>query len=409
MSSSVTVVGGVNNSTISGTVSVPVSGLSTSALASLQGTLSALSAGAAAGTTGFMNSDLIAGANYGSTISGTNNLLVLSNTDSVGGTTSGSVSTVVGVSSIYSSVVVQAPGALTVTGSNPAANYVLGASSNVDLYTGAGTGTSSVLAAGGTDTINMMGNTAVTVSAGDDTVKTYSGSNTVIATGSASVYAGSPGGYAGKIDFINGSVAGSMNANGGSATVFGGNGGGTFIGGSAGSNSLVGGNGSVFLVGGGNNDTLVAGGGGATSSSGSNYLFAGTGNETLMATSVTGTNLLQAGSGADVLSSSGKDTQYFFGSTGAATMTGSTVSGATNIFFFGSTGNTGGNDVITNFSKTSQLYALDGSNIAAITEVTTNSAPGALVTLSDGTNITLTGVNATSIQGSVGTSSITFS
>jgi hypothetical protein len=405
MSSSVTVVGGVNNTTISGTVSVPVSGLSTSALTSLQSSLSALSLSVAGGTEGLTNSDLANGSVYGSTVSGTGNLLVLSNTDSVGATTAGSVSNVVGVSSIYSSVVVQAPGALTLNGSGATnANYLLGASSNVDLFTG--TGMNSVVAAGGTDTINMLGNTAVTVSAGEDTVKTYAGSNTVVATGSASVYAGTPTGYAGSVDFINGSVAGSMNAGAGKATVFGGNGGGTFIGGTSGSNSLVGGNGSVFLVGGGNNDTLVAGGGGATSSSGANYLFAGSGNETLMATSVTGTNLFAAGSGTDVMMGSGKDTQYFFGSTGSATMTGSTMTGSSNIFFFGTSGNSGGNDVITNFGKTSQLFAVDGTNIAAITQVTTSGSPGALVTLSDGTHITLTGVSAASIQGSIGTSSI---
>lgn len=405
MSSSVTVVGGVNNATISGTVSVPVSGLSTSALTSLQSSLSALSISVAGGTEGLTNSDLANGSVYGSTVSGTGNLLVLSNTDSVGATTAGSVSNVVGVSSIYSSVVVQAPGALTLNGSGATTtNYLLGASSNVDLFTG--TGMNSVVAAGGTDTINMLGTTAVTVSAGDDTVKTYAGSNTVVATGSASVYAGTPIGYAGSVDFINGSVAGSMNAGAGKATVFGGNGGGTFIGGTSGSNSLVGGNGSVFLVGGGNNDTLVAGGGGATSSSGANYLFAGAGNETLMATSVTGTNLFSAGSGSDVMMGSGKDTQYFFGSTGSATMTGSTMTGSSNIFFFGTSGNSGGNDVITNFGKTSQLFAVDGTNIAAITQVTTSGSPGALVTLSDGTHITLTGVSAASIQGSIGTSSI---
>lgn len=405
MSSSVTVVGGVNSATISGTVSVPVSGLSTSALTSLQSSLSALSISVAGGTEGLTNSDLANGSVYGSTVSGTGNLLVLSNTDSVGATTAGSVSNVVGVSSIYSSVVVQAPGALTLNGSGATTtNYLLGASSNVDLFTG--TGMNSVVAAGGTDTINMLGTTAVTVSAGDDTVKTYAGSNTVVATGSASVYAGTPIGYAGSVDFINGSVAGSMNAGAGKATVFGGNGGGTFIGGTSGSNSLVGGNGSVFLVGGGNNDTLVAGGGSATSSSGANYLFAGSGNETLMATSVTGTNLFAAGSGSDVMMGSGKDTQYFFGSTGSATMTGSTMTGSSNIFFFGTSGNSGGNDVITNFGKTSQLFAVDGTNIAAITQVTTSGSPGALVTLSDGTHITLTGVSAASIQGAIGGSSI---
>ncbi len=410
MSSSVTVVGGVNNSTISGLVSVPIGGLSSVASAALQSSLSTLSTSVQGGLLGLTNNDITAGATFTAapTIAGASYLLEISNTDSAGGVTSGTVSSAIGVASIDSTVVVQAPGAFTVTGSGLTnTTYVLGASSNVDLFTSGGTNT--IVAGGGSDTLNMQGSNAVTVSSGTDILKTYAGSNTVVATGSASVFAGTPSGYAGKIDFINNSsMMATIFAGSGSATVSAGAAGAKVIGGSSGGNSLTGGSGSVFFVGGGNGDVLSAGFGGATTVTSPNYLYAGSGNETLLASSVTGTNLLAAGSGSDAMSASGSGTQFFFGSTGSATMTGSTMSGANNIYFFGSASNSGGNDVITNFGKNSELIALNGQKIESISSVLLNATPGALVTLSDGTHITLLGVNANaaSISGAQGGSVI---
>ncbi len=408
MSSSVTVVGGVNSSTISGLVSIPVSGLSTSALASLQSSLTALSNSIVGGSVGLANDDLLFG---GGTVSfssplpaaGSPYVLELTNTLADGSTTAGSYSgAAIGISSVYGTVIAQVPGTLTLTGSGLNTSYVLGASTNVSLNTMGGNDT--ITAAGGNDTISLQGalNT-VTVSGGLDVLRTYSGSNTIVATGSASVFAGSPSGYAGAIDFINNSTAAvSVFAGSGKATVAAGAGGATVLGGSSGSNSLIGGSGAVYFVGGGNGDTLAAGFGGATTVTAPNYLYAGSGNETLLASSVTGTNLLQAGSGTDVMSASGSGTQYFFGSTGSATMTGSSMAGANNVFFFGTSSNSGGNDVITNFGKNSELIALNGTNIESVTSTTLNGTPGALVTLSDGTNVTLLGVNAASISGSHG-------
>lgn len=414
MSGSVTVIGGVSSHKLTGLVSVPVSGLSSSSQSALQGVLSGLSTAIEGGLAGMTNNDLIAGAVFSSTISGTNNLLELTNTDSTGGTTSGSTSGVAfGVSSIYSAVVVQVPGTITVNGSTTSADYLTGASSNVELNTQNGT-TNTVVAAGGNDTLNLRGNNNVGITGGDNRVRTFAGSNTVLASGNASVIAGTPSGYAGKLELINQSTAAATVFGGaGSATVFGGLGGGTFVGGTSGHNLLTGGVGSVELVGGGNGDTLSAGansiGGASPTSTGTNYLFAGSGNETLLASSVTGTNLFAAGNGSDVISSQGKGTQYFFGGSGSATMSGSTVSGSSNVYFFGTPTATGGNDVITNFNvaKGNTLFALDGANITSITSSSLSGTPGALVTLSDGTHITLLNVSAASISGSQGGTVIT--
>ncbi len=400
MSSSVTVVGGVNSSTISGLVAVPVAGLSSAALLSLQSSLTSLSNSVTSGTVGLFNNDLLAGAVSSTT--GSPAVLELTNTLSNGATTAGSYSgAAVSVASGYSTVIAQVPGTLSLTGSGANTNYLLGAGTNVSLNTIGGDNT--ITAGGGNDTISLQGSNTVSVTGGLDILRIYAGGNTIMASGSASVFAGPPSGYAGKIDFINGSsAAATVFAGSGSATVSAGAGGATVLGGSSGSNSLIGGSGAVYFVGGGNGDTLAAGFGGATTVTAPNYLYAGSGNETLLASSVTGTNLLQAGSGADVMSASGSATQYFFGSNGSATMTGSSMAGANNVFFFGASGNSSGNDVITNFGKNSELIALNGTNIESVTSTTLNGTPGALVTLSDGTNVTLLGVNAASISGSQG-------
>lgn len=402
MSSSVTVVGGVNNGSVSGAVQVPVTGLTGSALANLQSSLGAFATSIIGGTAGFTNVDSVAGTTFGSTVSGTNNLFELTNTDSVGATTAGTISGSIGISSVYSAVVVQAPGAVTINGSGVSTEYVLGSSTIVDLNTNGGNNT--IVGVTSSDTINATsGNSSISYSSGSNKSVTDTGNNTIVATGSASVVAVVAKGYAGTINFTNNSSkAAEVVAQAGSATVFGGNAGGTFLGGSAGSNLLVGGSGAAFLVGGGNNDTLEAGGGGATTTNGANYLFAGSGNETLLASSVTGTNLFAVGVGTDVISTAGSGTQYFFGSSGTASITGSTTTGANNIYFFGSTTAQSGNDIISNFGKNSELIATNGINIESISSITTNGSPGALVTLSDGTHITLTSVSAASIQGAVG-------
>lgn len=399
MSGTVTVIGGVNNGTLTGLVTIPASG-TTAQISALQSVLSLASSAIESGATGMTNDDVIGGSILNATATGANNLLEITNSDSTGGTTAGSYSgPAINVASVYGSVIVQAPGSVSINGNgNNNSAYLFGSASNVTLTTQDGTSGTSVVAGGGNDVLNLHGSNTATITGGSDITRTYTGSNTVFATGDASVYSGIRGGYAGKLDFINNSTAAATVVGGaGSATVFGGTGGGLFYGGTSGGNSLVGGTGNSTLVGGGNNDTLQATGAGS-----SNDLFAGSGNETLFASSVTGTNILVAGGGTDSLVGSGTGYQYFFGGTGSATMTGSanvTVAGAKNVYFFGQAGGAGGgSDVITNFQTNSALYVTNGNDITTITSTSVNGINGALVSLSDGTKITLMGVNASSIS-----------
>ncbi len=400
MSSSVTVIGGVNGNSLNGLITTPLNGVASGVVAALQASLNAIGTAVTSGAVSFENADAQTGqitSTVGTSASG--GLFVISNQVFGATGTGGSPVTNFAVSSTFSTVVVEAPGTETVTASNNnGQSFVLGANSNVDLFTGTGTG--SVIAAGGNDTLNLQGSQSAVLSAGNSRVKSYFGNATVAATGSASVFASVVKGYAGTMDFVNNSTAAAKVAGGsGTVTVFGGVGGGTFSGGTSGNNVLIAGTGGAELVGGGNNDLLAAGfnADGVTPTitpvTGKNYLFAGVGNETLLASSSTGTNLFQAGVGADVISTAGSGNQFFFGNSGSATMTGSTAGNAVNVYFFGTPTATGGNDVITNFNlRTDKLFAIDGTNITSITGSNVGGTPGVLVSLSDGTQITMQGL-----------------
>ncbi|HEX7390198.1 MAG TPA: calcium-binding protein [Acidiphilium sp.] len=308
----------------------------------------------------------------------------------------------------YQNVIVQAPGFATLTGNGAnGENYLFGAKSNVDLNTEGGSG--SIVAAGGADSLNLAGNYAVSAVGGSDAVTTGGGSDTISAYGTASVSVTAASGTATGLTFINhGTSRATVFAGAGSATIFGGDGGGSYHAGAAGANSLVGGSGSVSLYGRASGDVLEAGvsTGGATVH-GTNMLEAGAGNETLLATSLTGANNLVAGSGADSIASKGSGLQTFYGGSGSATMSGSTMSGATNIYLLGAASAPGGNDVVTNFRLgTDVLEGLNGATITTVTASNFGGHSGALVTLSDGTRVQLTGVSASSISGNIGKSGL---
>ena len=422
MSSYITVIGGVNNSAnhVSGIVQVPASGLSNADLTSLQSIVDSVNAAAANGLVSLVNLNVLDGQSASfpgqSTVGG---IYEVTNTDSTGasvaGTTPGSSAT---VPMGFNEVVVQVPGNVSVSGNGYTSAYLIGSQSNAVISTngsaspsGTAGGPNQIYDLGGNATIYAGGDNQATLSGGLDRFKVLTGNDTVLATGNASVQAGGPTGYAGTLDFINSSSAQATVLGGhGSVTAFGGNAGGLLYGGTGGNNSLIGGNGGVSLVGAGNNDYLLAGGNGATSVS-NNDLFAGPGNETLMASSSTNNNILAAGPGADIISSSGSGNQAFFAATGSATMYGSTVSGATNTYFFSSSlQGGGGNDVIENFnSKTDNLVVLSGVNIVSVTGANNGNYPtgAALVTLSDNTQITMVGYNASNLQKFVGGSIIT--
>ena len=422
MSSYITVIGGVNNSAthVSGIVQVPTSGLSSSDLTSLEGIVDNVNAAVAGSSLSMTNFDAITGAVASFTgRSATGGLYEVTNTDSTGASTAGTVTNLkVTVPSSVNEVVVQVPGTVSVAGNGYVSTYLIGSQSNAVISTngsaallGVSTSTNQIVDAGGNATIYAGGDNQATLSGGLDRFKVLTGNDTVLATGNASVQAGVPTGYAGTLDFINSSSAQATVLGGhGSVTAFGGNAGGLLYGGTGGNNSLIGGNGAVSLVGAGNNDYLLAGGNGATSVT-NNDLFAGPGNETLMASASTQNNILAAGAGTDIISSSGSGNQAFFAATGSATMYGSTVSGATNTYFFSSSlQGGGGNDVIENFnSKTDNLVILSGVNIVSVTGANNGNYPNgaALVTLSDNTQITMVGYNANSLQKFVGGSIIT--
>lgn len=415
MSQSVTVIGGTNQNNLTGLVSVSVAGASGSQISQIQTILDGLSSSVEGGSVGFLNDNLVGtGQTSGIITIGASSvgsgLLELSNTDSTGGMTAGIVSVTATIPSSYTTIIAQAPGAMNLTGpSNGGDLYVLGANTTVQLNTGSGTNT--IYGSGGSDTINPgSGSTSINYTAGNSSVQVQSGSNTITATGNASVYVHNESGFSGTVNFINNSTAkASVFGGAGSNTIFGGAAGGTFFGGTSGNNSMIGGAGSVYMAGRSSNDILEAGvsTGGATVS-GANYLYAGAGNETLFASSVTGTNLFAAGSGADSIISEGSGTQYMFGNVGSASITGSSMSGAANVYFFGGAAtSTGGNDLITNFNTNRDvLYALGSANIETITGTSFKGQTGALVTLTDGTHITMLGVNAAGISSNVGGKSI---
>lgn len=452
MSQSVTVAGATKNGHLTGLITIPIdSGLPESALHNLQLNLTSLSFNVLTGTTGLTNLD-VAGQSgaisiAASPMTGTN-LLEFSNL-SVGGAaghghghdyggmngygldnwqaggtndgndrghghsggdggrgsgrgTGGGTSTTPGMADIiatvpsgYQTVIVQAPGNITLTGNGALGeSYLFGASSNVDLNTHGGTG--SIVAGGGANTLNLSGNYAVTLAGGSDAVTVTGGSDTIRAFGTKTA-----------LQFVNQSTERTtVFAGAGSATIFGGAGGGSFHAGAVGVNSLIGGAGAVSLFGRASGDILEAGEStdGATVG-GINNLQAGAGNETLLASSLTGANKLVAGSGSDSISSDGSGLQTFYGGRGSATITSSTMAGSTNIYLFGAASAPGGADLISNFKLGKDVFeGLNGATISTITASSFGGQAGALVTLSDGTHVQLAGVSAASISSSIGKS-----
>ena len=448
--------------TNTGIVSIPSAFSSVGAGAGVNGLLQSYLDGISTSIAGgppvlsLFNNDIAAGTTYSVAGSGGSVYEEITNTDSVGGTVAGGgVYRGLVVPATVVDLVVEVPGKSVITGNGATSLALVGANSNVN-YTDTNGGTAlaadSIFAAGGKDTINTYGTGAnvnssynITVT-GDDTVNIgasfdsvtadgnasttvyiYNGATTVTANDSSAVSVQFGKNVGGSLDFINNSSSAatifSGNYVGGSApnsvTAYGGAGGGYLVGGRAGGNSLVGGTGAVTLQGAGANDFLEG------NSSVGNVMFAGTGNETLLASSTSGSNTFQLGlsytgsTGAiianAVVSTAGSGQQAFIlGSSSNSTLTGSSATGASNLYIFVSNAATaanGPNDyTITDFSSVnSSLYLNDtlfGStntlSIFSETNVTTPIFSGAVITLSDGSTIKLAGVDAstlTSVQG----------
>ena len=468
MSGSVTVIGGHTSiQGLTGLVTVP-SGFTSPLTGVLQSLLTAASGAVSTSAANFANLD-VAGQAGPQTVSGGtgSGVLVLSNQDSTNATTAGNASVSINVPAGYNTLVVQAPGSETVNG-NGASNMlaVFGGNSSVNFVTGGGNG--SIFAGGsdnaaliganwqftgsptGSETVAALANgSSVTVSgskpnyisanalnvslssagtgdldvvyggtaqvsvAGTSTLLVDGGAVTVHAVSGVQSVQAAFANNGGQMDFINNSgsavsvLGGFTGAVGGNLTVFGGTAGGYFQGGPGGNNSLVGGTGAVTLIGNGDQNILVANGS-------NNELVATGGSTTMTGAAGSSNNAFVGGTGTLVVSTSGSNSQSFFvGVTGQEVMTGSTVGGAVNDYFFLQDSTGSGSDIIQNFRLgTDHIYinpfgatSTAGVNISAVAAIPNTGAHpkgGAVVILSDSTQITLYGVSANALQGDVG-------
>lgn len=283
-----------------------------------------------------------------------------------------------------------------------ALGFATGSLGEVALPITLATGTDSAFGSAD-DYIVADGNNVVTTGAGADTVKAHTGAVTIdAASGTGSIRAGIPTGYAGSIDFVGGSGQAVILGNAGRLDAKTGAGAVSLFGGTGGNNSIIGGSGALFATGGGDNSTIVA------NSAQTNYLFAGTGAQTLIAGAGTTTNLFRvnSASGGDVMISHGAGTQNFFLAAGTSTLTGSTVAGATNVFFAGN--HAGGACVITNFADIAgQITSFNGVAVQTVTAATYAGTKSSAVTLTDGTRITLLNTPLASLTWQAGGTSVT--
>lgn len=319
-------IGGAFNG-VAGVVSIPSSLLFGAPSAGgsvnnlIQSYLNGLSQGSVNGTVNFSNVDLAGGTSVSAagSVGGGPVLEEFTNVSNPGGVSvgSGPYTVAAGVTDLL----VQIPGSGPITGTGTTTQAVFGANSNV-TYSVTDPAAGSIFLAGGANSITLNtlfpNTTAESIySAGADTinlagqgtdyVSVYG--NAVVLDQDANAFVTTEGNATtnfywdnvnsgGQLHFTNNSsvaafihigIFGSVGASA-HVTASGGAGGGFYVGGSAGGNSLIGGSGVVTLVGAGPGDYLEA-----NSSVGTNVLFAGPGNETLVASSTTGANQFYAG------------------------------------------------------------------------------------------------------------------
>jgi Ca2+-binding RTX toxin-like protein len=249
-----------------------------------------------------------------------------------------------------------------------------------------------IAAGDGNDLIGLPGGTIYDVGLGNGNDTVFAnGSGTVTGgTGNNLIFADSAGGnnivnsYGGTDTIVAGQGAVTVNTYGADPLVFGGSGQMIYVGGAAGSPTVTGGTGTETLFGGaGQNLTYTDGGNTATDV---NILAAGAGNETLNAGSAQYGVQMAAGSGSvDMIGTTGND--VFYGGSGAATMTGN---GGADGFIFGNvTGQTGGTDIITDFSGADTFVVVGyGPNAAqAALNAATVAGGNTVVKLTDNTTI----------------------
>ena len=254
-----------------------------------------------------------------------------------------------------SDLVVQASGSLTVSGSSVTGMAVFGASSNVTYSVNGGAGT--IVAAGGVDSIYATNASDSVISGGNDTISfsaVSAGNETVDALGNA-----------------------------------------TLIGGGQGDILSTGGASNVLFV--GNGAETMLGGGGA------NSFFLGTEDVGIGTIRAVGDLASAGGSGAQ---------SFVLGQLGATTLTGSTVTGASNVYdVLGTYTTLGGQGVtfsgsdftITDFGAHDTINLLNGSyntgtGAPSVESVQAALGGGSQILLTDGTVITLKGVSASNVH-----------
>ncbi len=344
----------------------------------------------------------------------------------------------------------------TITNPSPSTIFAAGGADSITLLDDGVDTLTAALYSAGNDTMNLWGAgnaTATSDTGANDTYNIDDANATITANGNATVsvfWRNSNSG--GTLDFVNNSTNAATiyssvfngEAAGTHVTAYGGGGGGFFVGGQGNGslpNLLVGGavgsvsvdssgaitqvsaNGSagvVTLVGASSGDVLDA-----QSGLGQNDLFAGSGSETLLAASTTGSNLFQLGltyfgigqpPSDGVVSTDGSGAQsIFLGNSNGASIYGSTALGATNNYLFVGDSTTGGGVfTIENFSSAnSAIYLINstdnGAGDASVSGIVTDpfNSNNTLIGLSDGTRITLVGVNSSSVSTINGGSGIT--
>ncbi|GAC1347840.1 MAG: hypothetical protein NVSMB18_34170 [Acetobacteraceae bacterium] len=325
-----------------------------------------------------------------------------------------------------------ATGAVSVAGTGAANQVVIGDNENITYFTGGGTGTvvtgdgnnliGTPTAGGGVFNITTgSGNDVIVAITGQNTVSAGLGNNviftgnandTVIVTGNDTIVgAGGNGAAVGSatdvvrsasgtvligafnknLTFVGGTGTATILLSQGTDSIDGGVGGGLFAGGLAGKNTIAGGTGASgsTIFGAGSGDLLQARGGA------SNLIAAGAGNETLTGAGSTGNNIFytalgpnSVGASASIQGGSGSDS--FLVGSGASTVDGGLGNDLIGIF----NGRAGGTVVINNFNANEKVTLVSyGSGELANDLAGQKTVNGsAVVTLSDKTTITFTGI-----------------
>lgn len=249
------------------------------------------------------------------------------------------------------------------------------------------TGADTIIGSSGAATVNASGNSFLFAGSGKMNFLETAGVQTILgaASGAMSISGGAGSVVAlsyGNTQFTGGSGAATIAGFGGSMTVTGGSGAGLFLGGTAGGNSITGGSGQSIILGNGNGDVLTAGTGLG------DVIKAGAGAETVSAAGRSGTEKLYGGSGADVIMTGRGNANVLVG-TGATTLV---AGGGTDLYAL--TNGDANNVLIQNFSASVDYISLVGFGAGAVNAAlagAVTSGGSEMLTLSDGTHVTLQG------------------